>query len=245
LNKLIPNYSETFIIRASEVDIEMHISASSLMALFQELAWNHATVLGIGRQFFDQEKYWVLSSFSMKILEWPRWQDKVQIETRPEGVDGLFAFRSFKLKSESKKVQVEAISKWIIVDARRKKPLRPSSHIPYLNDLADGIKAELEPEPNTENLALLSTLDVEVLRSHLDMNRHVNNTVFVSWCIDALANFPIINSPSLKIKIHFLAEAIMGEKIQLRVFSNGENGFFIIGERISDRKLIFRSNLKS
>ena len=59
---------------------------------------------------------WVLSRLSVKIIQRPKWRDKVIIKTWSCGPDGIFARREFQFEDLRGNVLLTAVSHWLILD---------------------------------------------------------------------------------------------------------------------------------
>ena len=66
------------------------VSTSFLFWYMQEIAWEHAKVMGFGfDDLREDELFWVLSRFYVRIDRRPRWTEEFTLETWSRGTDGF------------------------------------------------------------------------------------------------------------------------------------------------------------
>ncbi len=83
----------------------------------------HAEHLGFGMQSMEQEGlYWVLTRQTLHMQEWPRFSDKLQIQTWLRPPEGAFITREFTISTENKKIG-QCSTSWLALDKQTKKPL--------------------------------------------------------------------------------------------------------------------------
>lgn len=70
-------------------------------------------------------------------------------------------------------------------------------------------------------------LRLPVLRGDLDINRHVNNTVYAGWALETIPETVDSSSRLASIEIAFRAEALYGDIIVARMASAEEKGCYL------------------
>ncbi|MFW6339000.1 MAG: acyl-[acyl-carrier-protein] thioesterase [Alkalispirochaetaceae bacterium] len=188
-------WTTEFRVRSYESDRTGTLKPHSLLNYFEEVAQQHATELGFGyEQLKEQQQFWVLSRLEAVVDRSPRWGEKVTVETWPKSVSRLFAIRDFFIhdgQEESGEGQplVRATSAWLLMDARAGRPLRPEKFLPQGPLLHNAEKSAVSEIPGKISLEeseprLATTVDVQY--SDLDVNDHVNNSVYLRWIDDAV-----------------------------------------------------------
>lgn len=246
-----------FEIRSSDTDFSDRLQISSLFALMQESAYHHAEQLGIGTSLLDElDLTWMLSKISVRLHQLPRWGEKVWIRTWSRGARRLLFQRDFEFMSGSPDAPPfgQGTSEWLVVRQDNHRPQRPemvfsscgmamAAELPAVLDFqCPKVNSLIEPGTTQRKPDLLKFADF----SEIDRNRHVNNTRYIAWSMDAayailaggLQNLANPDAQALELKaidINYLSEIRPGERIGLFVdrhdFTAGPAGDQPAGDR--------------
>lgn len=218
-------FTKEFEVGSFQVHPNGKIRLTSLADLFQEIAWRHADSGDFGRNLLDTQQMWVLSRLEIKIFEFPKWGDKIRLFTGGRGAEKLFAFREFLVWDQDQKVLARAMSSWLLLNSETKRIQRPEQVLPA--KLFDPAK---KPEWQPEKLGIQGdrngTEKIQVRHSDLDLYNHVNNTSYIRWMENFLADRGIFPS---HLSINYLAESLAGEMVELSFF-DAENGKYVEGK---------------
>lgn len=203
------------------------VSLHSLFNFMQDIASEHAVLLGYGREDLMKENhFWVLSRIYAVFSYLPSWSDTIVAKTWPAGVDKLFAMRNYNL-SDKKGVNVGyASSAWLIIDRDTKKIQRPDEFLRRYNPENQQIQIPIRyPEKLREadkNGTLSPAFRVKV--GDLDINLHTNNVNYLKWVTDTYdLNFIHKHRPH-SAEINYLAEAVFGDEVMVRTSSGDTEG---------------------
>lgn len=198
---------ELFRIHSYETDIRGRASVAAICNFFQDIAGNHATVLNLGiGQLNRDSKTWVLSRLKVEVQSYPVSGDTVKVETWPSGVDGLFAMRCFRLWTPEGNLLVRAVSAWVIIDLKSRRPVRIPAQVaklgrPEESVLAMDLRASLnEPKATGHDKTF------RVRWGDMDVNRHVNNVRYIEWGLEALPHEFLEMNELESFEIQFKAE---------------------------------------
>jgi medium-chain acyl-[acyl-carrier-protein] hydrolase len=203
-----------YTIRSYEVDASGRLSVPSVFNLLQDAASSHAFELGVSvSQLLSDNYTWVLSRIFLTMSHYPVWRDAVRIRTWPSGIHGAFAFRDFDIRDETDRSMGCARSAWIVMDAGKRRPVRPTV-------FADRLKAAEEapiishalnklPEPSGDYVKKR----FNVRYSDLDINQHVNNVSYIEWLLESIPDFGKKQRHLLELEINFLGEAFQGDQV--------------------------------
>ncbi|MEX0844961.1 MAG: acyl-ACP thioesterase domain-containing protein [Balneolaceae bacterium] len=212
MTKQTTKHTESFKIRANEVDAEGNCTLPAICSLFQEIAGNHALLLNFDiTQLHEQNLTWVLHRMDIKIDRYPEWRETITIETWPAAGDALRAYRNYRIFGENGEQIGRSLSYWMMINMETRRPARMPKEVLdlRLSDIDHVIPVK------TTRLKPFDEADTEihftVRKSDLDMNRHVNNARYVEWMLET---YPDNQASQIhEIDIIFMQESIAGDKI--------------------------------
>ena len=208
------HWEERFRIRSYEVEPDGRLRVVVLARMLQETAWQHASRLGWGLvNRGEGELFWVLSRLRIRIDRYPRWGEELTIRTWPVGTEKILAVRDFTLLDSGDGVAGNATSGWLMVDGSTGRPVRPAPLLAGVTvhpSLYDGDLERLAAPP-TGRISTPATAQYH----DIDQYRHVNNTAYLEWMIDAVADG--VDLPEIeRLGIDFLKETLLEERYQVR-----------------------------
>lgn len=203
-------------VRFYEVDCSGLIKPTSIFNYLQDAAASHVRKLGVAVSDLKARNLtWVISRFNLRLMQYPRGNDVLTIRTWPSTLDGLFSCREYVITGGDGNEVAVATSSWAAVNIASRRPVRLKDHLPDFPLLA---KRALEddflslPVPDTVAGEKL----FQVRRSDLDINRHVNNAVYVEWALETVPD-EIANRYRLSaIEVGFRGEAFHGDTVICR-----------------------------
>ena len=240
-------WTERYEVGSFLVDFNKKMSLHGLMSLLQETAWCHADHLGHGYAQTDKRgAAWVLIRQRVEMEIWPGWGDTLSVRTwlRPPGP--VVVTRDFELLVGDR-LMGRAAAHWITIDQGSRRPI-PLQFPDEPGQFRAGGHLEIEPSrlPTlADDLEVLA--EFEVRPSDLDMNRHVNNTRFAQWVLDALP-WQVHESYTLRsYQINFLAEARLGDRVVIRCPKGAAvgAGTAFQGWRANDDRVLFAARLEA
>lgn len=208
-----PLFERDVDIRSHEVDRHGRLYPVILMKYLQGIASEHATQLGISvRQLKTIGLTWVLSRMHVLMERYPRRGEIIKIRTWPVNREGLFSVRDFELLDSAGGLIGAATTSWAVLDLASRRPVRIADKLPDypllpVRSLEDSF-ATLPILKEPENRVCLP-----VLRVDLDFNRHVNNTVYTGWGLEAAPARVAEGFVPMEIEIGFRAEVFYGDSI--------------------------------
>jgi medium-chain acyl-[acyl-carrier-protein] hydrolase len=230
-------FEKEFEILSFQIDPKGRLRWASLADMLQEVAWKHADSRNFGQELFDKGFMWVLSRFHIKVFEMPSWGEYIKIKTAGRGINKLFALREFEVENRQGKIIAKAMSAWLLLDIKSKRPQRPRQVLPYeLFD--DNPDISLVPDKINLDIELLTSKSFSVNYSDLDMNNHVNNVSYIRWIEDFCFEKEIQFDELL---INYLTEAIIGEEIEI-LFQKNEKETILAGNYNNRKVFSARTN---
>jgi acyl-ACP thioesterase len=166
----------------------------------------------------------------------------ITVQTWPRGVEGLLAMREFLVLDRTGARLGGASSQWFVVDTETRKPV-PPVFSPEVISLINPSRALDElPEKIIVPEPLSFSYAARARYNDLDMYRHVNNTRYIEWILNAFPEETFRWFFVHSFLIEFLAEVHTGEEIQL-FWNKGMNPSVFKGVRMEDDKTIFRARI--
>ncbi len=205
-------FERTFFIHTYEIDAEGRVHVLSLLNFLQDAAAGHAARLGFSvPDLVKRGLTWVLSRYRVSVERYPRFFEEVAVATWPSGLERSFALRDFEI-SDDRGILLRATSSWMLLDLETKRPVRADEHLPAAMVLDRRAVADAFP-PIPQLGAAEREARFRVARRDLDMNRHVNNVVYIHWALEAVDEAVAAAMRPVDIEISYRAEAFYGDEI--------------------------------
>ena len=180
-------FEKEFYLRTSDFDCRMELAPAAVFDLFQDVAGEHARVLGIGRDvMLASNLIWVIVKQRYRILKTPKQFDRVRVRTWPLPPRRSIFQREYRITAEDGTPLVIGSSEWVVIHAERRRLMPVGDVYP----LKDGFLEEHSFEDGFPRLTDFSgegegrTLVPQF--SELDMNGHVNNIKYANYIMDTL-----------------------------------------------------------
>ncbi|MCR4738059.1 MAG: hypothetical protein K5846_07845 [Bacteroidales bacterium] len=170
------------------VDGKRQLTPTLMFNLMQEVAVNHADLLGVGWNFLHKvNQFWALSRMDVEILRMPEWQEQVEIFTWPKKANFLVQPRDYQIETLDGEVLVRSTSNWVILDDNGK-PQQLSAYEDNLG-IQEGLHSIEAPASRLRTgVPCENPVFKPVVYSNIDMNRHANNSAYVTWVMDSFDN---------------------------------------------------------
>ena len=205
-------YNETFTVPAPAGNDNELERLWMVVDAMQEAAGRHAEKLGVGvRDLHAKGLTWVLARFHVQFKAIPKTGATVHIGTWPTGRHRLFAVRDFLLKNEAGAEILRATSAWALMNMETRRPARLDPHLPVFTSHPERMVADdfspLPPVRDGGDPTRFSAVAVDI-----DINDHVNNTVYLDWALRAIPDLARRQTP-LAMEAAFLGEARLGDEV--------------------------------
>jgi len=236
-------WKEEYDIRSYEVDLKNRLRLNQLFNYMQEAAGNHALDLGCGYdELIRQNFIWVLSKVKVELDRYPKWGEKIRIETWPKGAFRLYASRDFVFKDEKYEVIGKATTIWLLLDAKTFRPQRVDSlKLNYhenesrhaLEEMLEKIRFHGEYETCCERV---------VSYNDIDINNHANNARYVDWILDCFPTRLLAEKPVKSLHLNYILEARPDDRI---VISKAEDAgyYYLEGSNAETGSIIFEAKI--
>lgn len=215
-------------VRAFEVDARERLTLPALCNFLQEAASNHAHALRLDvHQLHEGHQVtWVLSRLRVHVTRYPRWRERVRVETWPSEYSRLFAWREFRVSDAAGESLALGTSRWVIIDVATRRPVRlPPFVIERLPPPAERALSDAGGKlPGAGGQS--SRREFHVRYGDLDVNQHVNHVNYIAWACEA-APVELLRGASVReLSVDFINEAQFGDRVASLVdeAAEGESG---------------------
>jgi acyl-ACP thioesterase len=189
---------------------------SEILNWLQEAAEAHASTVGLGAtDLFRRGRTWVLSRYHLELARSPVHGEELIVSTWPSSRASPFATRDFELHDARGERILRATTSWAMIDLVTKRPVDFDDVLP--EGFVRPVRALETTFPSLPRLvAPERELTVPVMLRDLDVNVHVNHTVYVSWATESLP-LDVLRSHRLHtLEVGYRAEVRYGEAVVSR-----------------------------
>lgn len=209
--------SYSFTIDAYLSDFRGKATLPMLGGFMLQAATKHAEERGFGYSAMTEKgKVWVLTRMYIQIIEYPKNESQITLNTWVTDLNKLFTERCFSIEDESGHEIGFARSLWAALDLET----RRATNILDLEGLTEYISKKecpIEPaskiaQPKTEN-ELKTSFTVQY--SDIDINKHLNSLKYIEHFVNV---FPLDMFEDKEIQdfnINYLFEGHYGEKLDI------------------------------
>ena len=238
-------FKKEFAVSSYDLDPKGQARLTTMANFFQEVAYHHASELGLGYDDMKSRKTtWVLSRMRIHMKRYPVWNERITMETWPSGAEKLFALRDFRVLDLEGNVIGWASTAWLILDIDTHRLIRPREMMDRFKMIIQDIQVFDRPLGRIDIPGQTRELsDHRVLFSDLDIVGHVNNVKYMEWCLDMATTEGNIQRDLLELEINFNHEALFGDVIRLGG-TEEEGNYYFMAVREGDGQEIFRARLQ-
>ncbi len=191
------------------------LSTSFMFYQLQDIAWEHAKILGFGfDKLMEDEQFWVLSKLRVKIIRRPDWGEDFTLETWSRGTDGFYGYRDFNFVDKNEKIIIEATTSWLVINLKTKRIVRIADldNFPKYEESVFGKNAGKVRAPKSEDQLEFTP----VLFTEIDINQHFNTGRYLERIINSY-DFDFHEKNELvEYEVNFLKEGLQTDKLAVK-----------------------------
>lgn len=226
-NSAEPVFETEYAVQSYETDQRGFARPVVLLNYLQSAAGRHAARLGVAVSDLRKSGHtWVLSRIHLVMERYPRGGETVRVRTWPATRDRIFSVRDFELFDGKAVLIGRATTSWAVLNLTSRRPVKLMDVLPLYP-----IRPERALCDTFSSLPVLEKPDYElhlpVLRGDLDINRHVNNTVYAGWALETVPEEVDDSCCLASIEVDFRTEALYGDTIVARTARGEEEGSYI------------------
>lgn len=202
--------------RALEITENEEVKFTAIVDYLQQIAYEHAYNLEISfQQTFKQNLTWFLLRYYIEMHTYPKLSDLLTVRSWvAHSESDMYSLRDFQILDQTGNVICRATTSWILYNFVRRKPV---SYMDHLANSGIPVREERAVEYSFPKLELPEKIDskveINVRRSDLDLNKHVNNRVYLEWALETLPKKYYENYRINKLEMSFKGQALYQDKI--------------------------------
>jgi medium-chain acyl-[acyl-carrier-protein] hydrolase len=237
-------FTANFKVRFYEGDINGFLKPVTLLNYLQDTASSHSSSQGYSvNDLRGRNATWVLSRYHIRIDRYPSIGEDISVTTWRAAIDGLFVIRDFEISDAGGNALGAATSSWVLLDLETRRPVRVETVIPDLPVTGHrSLKVDFAPLPKLEKWG--TELPFRVATQDLDLNGHVNHTIYAGWALESVPPAISLASFPHEIEIVYKAEAVQGDFVLSRSSQAGPDTFHHQIVRGSDGKELTRARTR-
>lgn len=203
------------------------LKVQSLFDWLQDGGCEHASQLGMSAaELLAKNRTWVLLKYQVRVSRYPFWNEEVTLTSWRSPLNDLYDLREFRVADAWGETLITVNSAWVIMDYTTRKPTRLSRCLSpeqlsgggAIPDSFERILPVKEPAHTT---------DFRVRISDLDFNRHVNNSIYIGWALEALPESYLSHHLPTRLEVRFIREISRGRGVvsEAQVDDTDDNAF--------------------
>jgi medium-chain acyl-[acyl-carrier-protein] hydrolase len=241
-------WQEEAVVKPSDIDFRQQMKLSSYFLMMQDAASNHAEHIGYG--YYDmlaKQMAWIMSRIKIRILRFPKMNEKLTVQTWPKGVrQKLFFMRDHRLLGADGEPVALATTAYVLVGAQARRILPPSALdvIEPDNEGRHALDEDLEKIVPAESLNECFALRAGY--SATDIMRHVNNARYIEWISDCFSMEEHAAWQAQWLQINFSSEVKPGESVQMLRGARAERPglWYVCGVNQTNGQRAFEAEIK-
>lgn len=239
-------FTTSYTIRTSELDSQGFIGLDSIFCLLQESAALHSDVYELTiPHLLTRNLSWVVTKQRLEIFRYARWQEPVTLNTWIESPSSFVSTRCFQALDERGEELFRSAVCWALIDTQRRRPV-PLKRLGELSGIG------IDEAPFASSIGKLDEVllaresysqQVAALYEDCDLNGHVTNSIYPSWCLRPLSKDFRDTHEITSIEIHYLAETFEGDKALITIEEDSSHTMLhrIGVERGGEEKLVCKA----
>jgi len=201
------------------------LKITGIFNMLQDAAAEHASKLKIsGLDIAKQNLFWVISRYRLRIGKNPAIGEPLYLSTWRVSVNNLYEHRFFRILDGKDRTIVNAVGQWVMVSRKNGRPCRLTTYMP--ESMLSGPPTKEDQE--FSKIIPLEQSDLEYrfkIRMHdLDLNRHVNNSVYVEWAVESVPGEILERYTPETINVRFFKESFLQDHITSATRIEWNNG---------------------
>lgn len=184
-------FKKNYIVTEDDLSSETgQMAVAKILVKSLETSYAHDRYLTISGQFFDalikENETWVVTQYLIKIHQLPQIDDEITISTQVTLANSFFVNRYFTLY-KGEELLVEFHSQYVGIDTTTRKAIRLDVKDLESYSIIDSTKNQRFTKIKMpQDATNIEETIYKIQKEDIDYNHHVNNTVYINWCLNVL-----------------------------------------------------------
>lgn len=234
-------------VAVGDMDFNNRIKPCAIMEYFQDIATEHAEILGVGyADMLAKNLVWVMSRVSMKILKSPLAGEILTVKTFPEKPKAAEVNRGYYLYNKAGDLVISGSSKWCVLTADTHAIRRCAPHFEFDDSLYVPYEPFQDANPKVaalkdlENTVTEGPFPYRVEVSDLDRNFHMNNACYGDVVLNVCGVEKLKTHMLARLDVNFISELFIGDRYEVYKAHRDSATYFEAKKSGSDA-VIFRA----
>lgn len=220
-------YTKEFLISTSLTDVKSTLSPDKVFTIFQDMASEHAEILGIGGYvMMDRGLFWMTIRTRIRAYRLPKLMEKVKALTwlAPFKDRDIRSNRYYRLYA-GEELLAEGCTEWAVYSFEKKTVVRlEEAHMPQIEFLPEEVTVSKFSRFHNEPAETDEVFSHKVVFSDVDLGQHMNNCAYVRAMFDTIELPEYKKLTPAEMEICFRAPSLPGETVSIRRRKE-ENGY--------------------
>ncbi len=210
-------------IKFHETDCNNRLKESVLLNYMQDIAAEDAEIMGVGYSTIkDKNIGWFLTKYHIEIFDTLKNDGNFTIESQSKGIMRITFIRDFDIFNAQNKKIGEATSSWGVANLETGKIIPPAEVFEgFPNVDRSTLRSTFPKIPSPKKVDFSKDFVAEY--SQLDINKHVNNAVYLTWAEEVLPIEMLISTRIAELDIQYKQQVKYGEKVTVLAEYDEEN----------------------
>lgn len=205
-------YSIDTRVRYSEVNSEQQLTLPALLDYLQDCCTFQSEDMHVGVNYLAKaQAAWVLSSWQIEILRYPRMAEEIRVNTWPYDFKGFYGNRNFLVTDKKGEVLARANSLWVFMDIARMRPARIKEEVTaaYKEVMELPLSGDWGERKITVPEGGEKKEPVRVAKFQIDTNHHMNNGKYVLLAEEYLPENFVVGG----LRVEYKKAAVLGDTL--------------------------------
>jgi len=211
-------HSKKIVVTVNDSDFIGQVKPSAIMGYFQDIAVEHAEMIGIGyAKMKSKNLAWVLIRTSYKVLKTPVLGETLTITTFPEKPNKFDVNRSYYIYDASGELVVSGSSKWCVIDLTTFKLQRCAPLFEHFEDsvyIPHQPFGDANPKLNTITEYTEESFKSKVNLTDMDRYLHMNNSRYGDVVLNTCGIDMLKNRRVTRLDANFVSQLFLNDRYE-------------------------------
>ena len=181
-------FIENFKMGLTDIEKDNKIKNIAILKMLENIGSYHSDIAGYGTNDIPIKKLsWILLDWKLKVIKRPTYGETLEIHTWARVANKFFTYRDFEIYDGNKNLCAIATSKWTLINIEEGKMSKITedvinSYKPEEKEVFEKEKLEKLQEPKE----FISSIEYEIKRKDIDINKHMHNLYYLDLAYEAL-----------------------------------------------------------